>query len=209
MEVRRPRARHAGVPRQLVARRCVRPRRDATPRADPRAVIRAVSSGKVLTTFSEVRCPAPGESGVRTLTRVRGQMSEVQADKRGTFIVVASVESTGVTSWSLNVSVVHSHISDPRLLTPIPPQAVNNSDALKLLASIELACYRCKQAILEPGRYNKSRRRIEKVVREDRRRRHTNKREEDELATAFGQQTIAGGDEPPDLSSESPVDMPM
>ncbi|EJD55178.1 hypothetical protein AURDEDRAFT_109612 [Auricularia subglabra TFB-10046 SS5] len=115
-----------------------------------RVVIRSVSSGKVLTTFSE--------------------MSEVQADKRGTFIVVASIEPSGVTSWSLN--------------------AVNNSDALKLLASIELACYRCKQAILDPARYNKTRRRIEKVVREDRRRRHNNKREEDELAMAFGQQRI-------------------
>ncbi|KZW00637.1 hypothetical protein EXIGLDRAFT_720872 [Exidia glandulosa HHB12029] len=136
-----------------------------------RVVIRSVSSGKVLTTFSE--------------------MSDVQADKRGTFIVVASVESSGVTSWSLN--------------------AVNNSDALKLLASIELACYRCKQAILDPGRYNKSRRRIEKVVREDRRKRHNNKREEDELATAFGQQTIAadeGSTSSTPFDTHFPVDVP-
>ncbi|KAH7104462.1 hypothetical protein BKA62DRAFT_461675 [Auriculariales sp. MPI-PUGE-AT-0066] len=114
-------------------------------------VIRSVSSGKVITTFSET--------------------SDIQADKRGNFIVVACVESSGVTSWSLN--------------------AVNNSDAVKLLTCIELACYCSKSAMLETHKYNKSRRRIEKVVREDRRRRHNSKKEEDDLAAAFGSQQIA------------------
>ena len=44
---------------------------------------------------------------------------------------------------------------------------------------------------MDPSRYNKTRRKIDKIVREDRRKRHNNKREEDELAAAFGQQTIA------------------
>lgn len=142
------------------------------------------------------------------------QMSEVQADKRGTFIVVASVESTGVTSWSLNVSISAVLCLVCSNANPGPTQAVNNSDALKLLASIELACYRCKQAVLDPGRYTKTRRRIEKVVREDRRKRHNNKREEDELATAFGQQTIAAvpDDPAPSFSppgQPQPLAMPM
>jgi len=110
-----------------------------------RVVIRSASSGKVLTTFSE--------------------LSEVQADKRGSFIVVAAVDTNGVTSWSLN--------------------AINNSDALKLLASIELACYRCTQAVIDPAHHSKTRRRIEKMVREDRRRRHYHKKQEEELAAAF------------------------
>jgi len=116
-----------------------------------RVVIRSSTSGKVFTTFSE--------------------MSEIQADKRGNFIVVAAIESTGVTSWSLNTT--------------------NNSDALRLLASIELACYRCKQALLDPSRHTKTRRRIEKLVREDRRRRHEHKRVEDELVSAMLQQNLA------------------
>ena len=136
----------------------------------------------------------------------RMQTSEVQADKRGNFIVVACVESSGVTSWSLNVSrVLLSPSSRYSLLTRgLLVQAINNSDALKLLASIELACYRCKQAILDPSRYSKSRRRIEKVVREDRRRRHTSKKEEEDLVAAFGSQQIAPEDPSLSLPQSNP-----
>ena len=48
-------------------------------------------------------------------------MSEVQADKRGTFIVVASVEPTGVTSWSLNVRPARSSPRAPHSSSPHRP----------------------------------------------------------------------------------------
>jgi len=116
-----------------------------------RVVIRQASSGKVLTVFSE--------------------LSDVQAEKRGNFVVLGSVESSGVMSWSLN--------------------AINNSETLKLLASIELACYRCGLAMADPTLHNKVRRRIDKVIKEDRRRRHRRRKDDDDLADAFGRQMLA------------------
>jgi len=115
-----------------------------------RIVIRQISSGRVLAVFSE--------------------LSDVQIEKRGNFIILATVEPEGVVSWSLN--------------------ALNNSETLKLLASVELACYRCGLALSNPGLHGKVRRRIEKLVKEDRRRRHKRRREDDDLVTAFDRQTI-------------------
>jgi hypothetical protein len=70
-------------------------------------------------------------------------------------------------------------------------QALNNSETLKLLASVELACYRCGLALSNPALHGKVRRRIEKLVKEDRRRRHKRRRDDDELVTAFDRQAIA------------------
>lgn len=115
-----------------------------------RIVIRQTATGRVLAVFSE--------------------LTDLQIEKRGNFIILASVEPDGIVSWSLNT--------------------LNNSETLKLLASVELACYRCGLALANPTLHNKVRRRIEKIVKEDRRRRHRRRREDDELVTAFDRQTI-------------------
>lgn len=64
------------------------------------------------------------------------------------------------------------------------------TDTLRLLASIELACYRSKQLFSDPKRYSSSRRKIERVIREDRRKRHRRKRDEEDMISAFGQQKL-------------------
>ncbi len=73
---------------------------------------------------------------------------------------------------------------------PHTGQAFNNSETLKLLASIELACYRSEQATADPKMHTKLRRRIERMVKEDRRRRHKRKREEEAMTEAFSRQMI-------------------
>ncbi|KAG6851186.1 hypothetical protein H0H93_015196 [Arthromyces matolae] len=110
-----------------------------------------------------------------------GATSDLQAEKRGNFVVVGCVEGSRVMSWSLN--------------------ALNNSETLRLLASIELACYRCKQALADPRLHSKGRRRIERVIKDDRRRRHRRRKDQDALIDAFAKQTLAelpaGNSEPP------------
>lgn len=63
---------------------------------------------------------------------------------------------------------------------------MNNAETLKLLASIELACYKCRQALSDPKLHSKMRRRIERVIKDDRRRRHRRRRDEDAMVEAFG-----------------------
>ncbi|KAG1862211.1 hypothetical protein F4604DRAFT_1786526 [Suillus subluteus] len=66
-------------------------------------------------------------------------------------------------------------------------EAVNNTETLRLLASIELACYRCRLAVVDPRTHTKSRRRIERVIKEDRRRRHRRRKDQDAMIDAFQQ----------------------
>ncbi|PFH50810.1 hypothetical protein AMATHDRAFT_75384 [Amanita thiersii Skay4041] len=116
-----------------------------------RVVVRTLSSGKVMASFSEA--------------------SDLQAEKRGNFVVIGCVEGPRVVSWSLN--------------------ALNNSETLRLLASIELACYKCKQALSDPRLHNKARRRIERVIKDDRRRRHRRRKDQDAMIDAFARQTLS------------------
>ncbi|KAJ6621657.1 hypothetical protein B0H10DRAFT_2016911 [Mycena sp. CBHHK59/15] len=118
-----------------------------------RVVVRAVSTGKVIAVFSEG--------------------SDLQAEKRGNFVVIGCVEGSRVVSWSLN--------------------ALNNSETLRLLASIELACYKCKQALADPRMHTKARRRIERVIKDDRRRRHRRRKDQEAMIDAFSKQTIGSG----------------
>jgi len=115
-----------------------------------RVVVRAVSSQKIIAIFSEI--------------------SDLQAEKRGNFVVIGCVEGSRVISWSLN--------------------ALNNSETLRLLASIELACYKCKQALADPRLHNKSRRRIERIIKDDRRRRHRRRKDQDAMVDAFAKQNL-------------------
>ena len=71
-----------------------------------------------------------------------------------------------------------------------PFQALNNSDTLRLMASIELACYKCKAALSDPRLHSKTRRRIERIIKDDRRRRHRRRKEHDALVVAFANQNL-------------------
>ena len=75
-------------------------------------------------------------------------------------------------------------------------QALNNTDTVRLMASIELACYKVKQAVADPRFHSKSRRRIERVIKDDRRKRHRRRKEADAMVDAFAKSTIADGDTP-------------
>ncbi|KAJ6604582.1 hypothetical protein DFH09DRAFT_1123186 [Mycena vulgaris] len=118
-----------------------------------RVVVRAVSTGKVIAVFNEG--------------------SDLQAEKRGNFVVIGCVEGSRVVSWSLN--------------------ALNNAETIRLLASIELACYKCKQALADPRQHTKARRRIERVIKDDRRRRHRRRKDQEAMIDAFSKQTIESG----------------
>jgi len=119
-----------------------------------RVVVRSMSSGKVMVSF--------------------GELSDLQAEKRGNFVVIGCVEGSHVVSWSLN--------------------ALNNSDTLRLLASIELACYRCRLALVDPRSHTKTRRRIERIIKDDKRKRHKRRKDQDAMIDAFSRQNLDEGD---------------
>jgi len=70
---------------------------------------------------------------------------------------------------------------------------MNNSETLRLLASIELACYRCKQALVDPRLHTKVRRRIERVIKDDRRRRHRRRKDQEAMVDAFSRHNLGTG----------------
>jgi len=115
-----------------------------------RVVVRALATNKLLTQF--------------------GEGSDVQAEKRGNFVVIGCVEDSGVVSWSLNAS--------------------NSSDTVRLLASIELACYKCKNALTDSRKAGRDRRKIDRIIKEDRRRRHRRRKDQDLLIDAFAKSNI-------------------
>jgi hypothetical protein len=115
-----------------------------------RVVVRALTTNKLLTQF--------------------GEWSDLQAEKRGNFVVIGCVEDSGVVSWSLN--------------------ALNNSDTLRLLASIELACYKCKNSLTDSRKAGKDRRKIDRIIKEDRRRRHRRRKDQEALIDAFARSNI-------------------
>jgi len=120
-------------------------------------VVRMTSTDKVLTVF--------------------GESSELQAEKRGNFVVVGCIEGSKVVSWSLN--------------------ALNASETLRLLACIELACYRCKQAIADPRSHHRSRRRVERVIKDDRRKRHRRRQEQETMIDLFSKQDLNAPEDDP------------
>lgn len=129
-----------------------------------RVVVRSQSTGKVMAEFDE--------------------SSDLQAEKRGNFVVISMVDGSRVVSWSLN--------------------ALNNSETLRLLASIELACYRCKQALVDPRTHVKSRRKIERIIKDDRRKRHRRRKDQDAMIDAFSKQTLTSDLPAQDESNHSP-----
>jgi hypothetical protein len=113
-------------------------------------VVRSASADKILAVF--------------------GENSELQAEKRGNFVVVGCLDGPKVVSWSLN--------------------ALNASETLRLLACIELTCYRCKQTVVDPRLQHRSRRRIERVIKDDRRRRHKRRQEQETMIDLFSKQDL-------------------
>ncbi len=70
-------------------------------------------------------------------------------------------------------------------------QALNNSETLRLLASIELACYKCKVSLQDPRIHHKARRRIERLIKDDRRKRHRRRKDQESLIDAFAKQNLS------------------
>jgi len=129
---------------------------DPIPGQSSQVVVRSTSTNKIMTTFSEE--------------------SDIQAEKRGNFVVVGCVEGPKVVSWSLN--------------------ALNNAETLRLLASIELACYRSRQALNDPRNHCRARRRIDRVIKDDRRKRHRRRKAQDDMIEAFAKQDLSESMEP-------------
>lgn len=88
------------------------------------------------------------------------------------------------TSPSASVSSMHPLIVPPNPL-PTPVQALNHAETVRLLASIELAAYACKQAMADPALHSAIRRRIARVIKDDRRRRHKRRKDQDSMVAAF------------------------
>ncbi|CAG7846018.1 SubName: Full=Uncharacterized protein {ECO:0000313/EMBL:CCA69252.1} [Serendipita indica DSM 11827] len=123
---------------------------ELTPKT-PIVVVRLQSNDKTIATFSE--------------------SSNISVDKRGNFIVIASVEPAGVISYSLH--------------------AQTNNDALRLLASIELAAYKLGSVSGTENRaQSKLRRKIERTIREDRRKRHKRRKDDDMLVAMLGNASL-------------------
>ena len=119
--------------------------------ANSKIVVRSNTNDRVLATFAE--------------------KSSICVDKRGNFVVVASVEPAGVVSYSLH--------------------AQNTPDALRLLASIELAAYKLGSLSGTENRaQTRLRRKIEKTIREDRKRRHRRRRDDDALVAMLDSTTL-------------------
>jgi hypothetical protein len=129
-----------------------------------RVVVRPLNGGKPLTVFSDA--------------------SDLQAEKRGNFVVIGCVEHGRVISWSLN--------------------ALNNTETIRLLASIELACYKCK-SVTDPRSQGKSRRKIERLIKDDRRKRHRRRKDQEAMIDAFARQNLTTADQP----SQPPDDTPL
>ncbi|KAF7796406.1 hypothetical protein EIP86_007583 [Pleurotus ostreatoroseus] len=110
-----------------------------------RIVVRALSSRKVVTAFS--------------------QGLPIQAEKRGNFVVVSCVDGGRVVAWSLN--------------------ALNTSDTIRLLAILNLTCLVCGKDSLPDPQQNTNRRRVARVIREDKKRRHKRRRDQDSMIAAF------------------------
>ncbi|CAL1695612.1 unnamed protein product [Somion occarium] len=103
-----------------------------------------------------------------------GEGTALQAEKRGNFVVVGCVEGTRVVSWSLN--------------------ALNNSETLRLLALIELCCTSCKHFNTDPHIQNMYRRRVARAIKDDRRKRHKRRKDQEAMISAFARTALV--DEP-------------
>ncbi|TFY65156.1 hypothetical protein EVJ58_g2150 [Rhodofomes roseus] len=113
----------------------------------------------------------------RKIMTTFGEDAPLQAEKRGNFVVVGCVEGTRVVSWSFN--------------------AQNNSETLRLLASIELTCD-SRRFTSNAGQQGAHRRLISRMIKDDRRKRHRRRKETDSLVAALERTGL-----------DTPADQPM
>ena len=69
------------------------------------AVVRSTSTDKIMAVFNEVSFGLSLHGRPAGLL-MKQQNSELQAEKRGNFVVVGCIEGSKVVSWSLNVSII-------------------------------------------------------------------------------------------------------
>ena len=122
-------------------------------------------------------------------------------------MVIGCIDDNGrVISWSLNVSIIsRCSFRFLCLRTLIDTfQALNNSETLRLLASIDLACYRCKQAVVDPRSHTRSKRKIERLIKDDRRKRHRRRKEQEAMIDAFARQNLSTEPSPQESDSAGP-----
>lgn len=100
--------------------------------------------------------------------------------------------NNNVCSWSLNVRPCFtSSMSILAYYQSISKtQALNNSETLRLLATIELTCYRVKQAVGDPQKHGKMRRKVERLIKDDRKKRHRRRKDQEALIDAFAKSNI-------------------
>lgn len=70
-------------------------------------MVRLTSTDKVLAVFSEVSFGSILRGRRRARWLMKQQSSELQAEKRGNFVVVGCIDGNKVVSWSLNVSMFY------------------------------------------------------------------------------------------------------
>ena len=75
------------------------------------AVVRLTSTDKILAVFSEVSFGSSPPVSSHQVTDEQ-QSSELQAEKRGNFVVVGCIEGSRVVSWSLNVSISYIRLKE-------------------------------------------------------------------------------------------------
>ncbi|KAI0639505.1 hypothetical protein C8Q77DRAFT_1081616 [Trametes polyzona] len=119
---------------------------------------------------------------------VFGEGAALQAERRGNFVVIGCVEGNRVVSWSLN--------------------ALNHHETVRLLASIEVAAYACKQAMADPSLHSAIRRRIARVIKDDRRRRHKRRKDQDAMVAAFARTGLAEPQHPSGSSVSASTNAP-
>ncbi|PIL31853.1 hypothetical protein GSI_06557 [Ganoderma sinense ZZ0214-1] len=142
---------------------------------------RGIVSQEISGQSSRVVVRAASSSKILT---VFGEGAALQAERRGNFVVIGCVEGGRVVSWSLN--------------------ALNNSETVRLLASIELACYASKQAMVDPVMHGAFRRRVARMIKDDRRRRHKRRKDQDSMVAAFARTGLGGEMEAEDTPAPLP-----
>jgi len=114
----------------------------------------------------------------RKIMTTFGEDAPLQAEKRGNFVVVGCIEGTRVVSWSFN--------------------AQNNSETLRLLASIELTCD-SRRFSSNSSQQSSHRRLIARMIKDDRRKRHRRRKDTDNLVAALERTGL----------DSTPADQPM
>lgn len=69
-------------------------------------------------------------------------------------------------------------------------QALNNSETLRLLAIIELSCHTCKHTGGSQELQGSHMRRISRVIKDDRRKRHRRRKDQEAMVNAFAKTGI-------------------